>query len=67
MSKTVEDLEKAIEQLPQEQLKEFRDWYEKFDAEAWDEQMEKDIIEGKLDTLADAAIADHKSDRSKKL
>jgi len=67
MTNTVEDIEKAITQLPQEQLREFRAWYEKFDSDAWGEQIEKDAMEGKLDSLADAAISDHKAGKSKKL
>lgn len=67
MTNTVEDIEKAITQLPQEQLREFRAWYEKFDSDAWDAQIETDAMEGKLDSLADAAISDHKAGKSKKL
>ena len=67
MARTVEDIEKAIMQLPQDQLKEFRAWYEKFDSEEWDKQIEKDAVCGRLDGLAEAAIADHKAGKSKKL
>ena len=56
MSRTVEDIEKAITQLPQDQLREFRSWYEKYDSDTWDEQIERDAAEGKLDALAEAAI-----------
>jgi hypothetical protein len=67
MSRTVEDIEEAITQLPEEQLREFRSWYEKYDSEAWDEQIEKDAAEGKLDALAKAAIADHEAGKSNKI
>ena len=67
MASTVEDIEKAIMQLPQDQLRKFRAWYEKFDSEAWDEQIEKDAADGRLDALAEAAIADHKAGKSTKL
>jgi len=53
--------------LPEEQLREFRSWYEKYDSEAWDEQIEKDAAEGKLDALAKAAIADHEAGKSNKI
>ncbi len=66
MSMTVEDIENAITQLPQNQLRQFRGWYEKFDRDSWDEQIEKDAVAGKLDALAEAAIADHKTGKSKK-
>jgi hypothetical protein len=67
MAKTVEDIEKAVSELPQDQLRVFRAWYETFDSDAWDEQIEKDAAGGKLDALAEAAIADHKAGKSKKL
>jgi len=67
MPRTVKEIERAVEQLTQDQLAEFRAWYEKFDAATWDRQIEEDIAAGKLDALADAAIADHKAGRTKKL
>jgi len=67
MARTVEEVEKAVAQLPQDQLKQFRAWYEKFDSKAWDDQIEKDIAAGKLDALAELAIADHKAGKSRKL
>lgn len=67
MRGTVEDVVKTVEQLPQVQLKQFRAWFQEFDSEAWDEQIEKDIKAGKLDTLAQGAIADHHAGKSKKL
>ncbi len=67
MVKTLEEVEKAVEQLPQEQLRQFREWYEKCDSEAWDHQIEKESSSGKLDVLAQAAFADHKAGKSKKV
>ena len=67
MARTVQDIEQAVAQLSKDQLAEFRAWYEKFDADVWDRQIEEDIAAGKLDALADAAIADHKAGRTKKL
>ena len=67
MARTLKEIEQAIAQLPKDQLAEFRAWYEKFDADVWDRQIEEDIAAGKLDALADAAIADHRAGRTKKL
>ena len=67
MAQTVEELEKAIAQLPPEDLKEFRAWYEQFDAEEWDRQIEKDIGNGLLDDLAKAALAEHGEGKTRKL
>lgn len=67
MARKIEDIEEEISQLTPDQLKEFRAWYEKFDSDAWDEQINKDAASGKLDALADAAILEHKAGKSKKL
>ncbi len=67
MAKTVKEIEQAVAQLSKGQLAKFRAWYEQFDAEVWDRQIEEDIAAGKLDALADTAIADHKAGRTKKL
>ena len=67
MAKTVEEVENAVAQLPPDQLKKFRTWYNEFDSAVWDEQIEKDILAGKLDALAEAAIADYKLGKTKKL
>jgi len=67
MERTVEEIETAVAQLPEDQLRQFRTWYGKFDSEAWDEQIEKDVSAGRLDALAEAAIVDHKAGKTKKL
>ncbi len=67
MTTTVEDIGKAITKLPQEQLRQFRAWYEKFDSDAWDNQIEEDAAGGNLDALAEAAISDHKAGKLKEL
>lgn len=67
MARTVEEIEEAVSVLPPDQLREFRAWYEEFDSEAWDQQIERDANSGRLDALAEAAIADHKAGRSKRL
>ncbi len=67
MTSNVNEVVKAVEQLPKDQLKQFREWFQKFDAEAWDEQIEKDAKNGKLDALAQAAIDDHSAGQSNQL
>jgi hypothetical protein len=67
MSRSVQDIEKAIAELPKDQLMEFRAWYQEFDSNAWDDQIERSAKSGKLDSLAEQAIADHKAGKSRKL
>ncbi len=67
MSLTVEEVEKAVEQLSQDKLQRFRAWYERFDSKVWDNQIKNDVEVGKLDTFAQEAIKEHISGKSKKL
>ncbi len=64
---TVKEIETAIEQLPQKKLHTFRDWFEKFDASAWDQQLEADSREGRLDILVKEAKADYKAGKTSSL
>ncbi|MEW4567016.1 hypothetical protein AB1L88_04035 [Tautonia sp. JC769] len=55
---TVEEIERAVANLPPEQLAAFRSWFVAFDAEAWDREFEEDVHAGRLDELADEALRD---------
>ncbi len=48
----VQELQSAISQLSADELDGFREWFDEFDAEVWDQQFEKDVKSGKLDQLA---------------
>lgn len=63
----VEALEIAIQQLPPADLAEVRRWFAAFDAAAWDTQIESDAAAGKLDALADEALADYRAGKSREL
>ena len=54
---TLQEIEDAISQLSSDDLSRFRTWFAEFDAEAWDRQFEEDVVSGKLDALADKALA----------
>ena len=60
---TVDEIEEAIRKLPEKDLVALRDWFAKFDAEAWDRQFERDAAEGRLDALADEALRDWREGR----
>jgi hypothetical protein len=63
----VEDIEKAIEQLPPLELAKFRAWFEAFDADRFDAAIERDTRSGKLDAFAEEAIAAHRAGKSRDL
>ena len=64
---TVKEIESAVSKLSRNELQSFRSWFQEFDADAWDKQFEKDVHAGRLDTLADEALADLRAGRCKKL
>jgi hypothetical protein len=55
----LEQLEHQIQSLSPEELAAFRSWFLEFDWQAWDGQLERDVTAGKLDKLADQALAHH--------
>jgi hypothetical protein len=65
--RTAQEVEKAVSKLPPHELARFRVWFEQFDAEVWDKQFEEDAASGKLDKIADRAIADYKAGKAKEL
>ncbi|TAK49274.1 MAG: hypothetical protein EPO23_04380 [Xanthobacteraceae bacterium] len=64
---TVEDIEKAVEQLPASDLARFRAWFEVFESDRFDERIARDAAAGKLDRLADEALAALRSGTVRKL
>ena len=48
-------------------MRNFRTWFIKYDSAAWDEQIEEDILEGKLNKIAQEAITEHRKGRSKQI
>ena len=66
MSK-VGDIEQQIRDLTPAELAAFRRWFLEFDAQVWDRQIEEDLREGKLDGLADEALASHLAGKSKEI
>ena len=67
MTISVNTLKKAVAKLSEAELREFRSWYESFDAKLWDKQIERDIAQGKLDHLAERALSDYKAGKATEL
>lgn len=64
---SVNEAEKAVQQLSGAELSEFRRWFYEFDARLWDAQFEADAKSGRLDALANEALAEHRSSRTRPL
>jgi hypothetical protein len=58
---TLEQIEAAILTLPSNDLQRLRQWFFDLDYQRWDEQLEQDIANGKLEALGEEAIAEFKA------
>ena len=57
MSK-IEEIQAAVESLPESEYAQFRQWFSERDWEKWDTQIESDAESGKLDFLVKEALAE---------
>jgi len=64
---TIEDIEQAIEKLPAADLSRLRAWFDTFEGERFDRRLENDAQAGKLDALAQAALANFRHGRAREL
>jgi hypothetical protein len=58
---TIEDIKKAVGKLSPKQMARFRAWFDAFDADRFDAAIERDARDGKLDAIAEEAIAAYRS------
>jgi hypothetical protein len=63
----LEEIEKAIAELPAEELAELRAWFEELESSRFDDNIVRDAQAGKLDPLAEAALADFRAGRARRL
>jgi hypothetical protein len=64
---TVKELEKAVAKLSEAELAEFRAWFQQFDMDEWDRQIERDLLSGKLDKLIEQAKRDYAEGNGREL
>jgi len=64
---SVEELIKSVAELPPDQFAKFRAWFEAFENDLWDQQIEADIKAGKLDKLVAESEEDFRAGRLRKL
>jgi hypothetical protein len=63
----VKEIENAIVSLPPSEIAELAKWFEEFQAQVWDQQIERDLKAGRLDSLLDEAKQDHESNHCNSL
>lgn len=64
---TVEQIESAILRLSQQEVSQLADWVLDLDEQHWDRQIEQDAMAGKLDFLAQEALAEFDAGNCRKL
>lgn len=64
---TIEQIEAAILELPPDKFHQLLEWFSELDYRRWDEQLEQDIASGKLEDLAQEAIADFEAGRYREI
>jgi hypothetical protein len=64
---TLKQIEAAILRLSPEEFRQLSEWFFELDNQLWDEQLEKDIADGKLEDLAQEAIADFEVGRYREI
>jgi len=64
---TVADIEKAISALPVQDARSVASWLGEYLEDKWDRQIEEDAKTGKLDKLADEALAEYNAGKARPL
>ncbi len=63
----LEEIEKAVLELSPDEFGKFRAWFEQFQGDLFDAKIERDANAGRLDQLADRALADFSAGRAREL
>jgi len=64
---SVQELEAAVTKLPSPELAQFTAWFEEYQADLWDQQIEQDALSGRLDALAEEANREFEAGRCRPL
>lgn len=65
--RVINEIKKAIEALPEKQLRELSSWFEAYEEQHWDRQIERDQHSGPLRDLMEKARADFKAGKCSRL
>ncbi|CDZ34541.1 Hypothetical protein NGAL_HAMBI1145_23870 [Neorhizobium galegae bv. officinalis] len=66
MSK-LKQIEKAVAHLGRKEFEAFSLWFEEFQAERWERQIENDDAEGKFDRLAEETLTEFRAGKTRPL
>lgn len=63
----LEQIERSVSELSPEEFERFSAWFEALQAERWDRELAEDAANGRLDELADSALSQFRSNRTRPL
>ncbi len=63
----IEQIREEIRKFSAAELADFRSWFHEFDADAWDREIEDDIRAGRLDSLTQEALEEHKAGKTREM
>lgn len=63
----VEQIERQIQSLDDEAFARLRQWFLEYAHARWDRQIEADAAAGRLDSLVDEALAEHRAGKTRPL
>lgn len=64
---TIEQIESAILGLPAEDFQQLSHWFNEIVQKRWDLQLERDVAAGRLEFLAEEAVADYRAGRTREI
>ena len=64
---TLEEIEKAVSDLPTDELAKFRAWFEEYEAARFDRTIERDTAACRLDRLAEQALSDFRAGHAREV
>jgi hypothetical protein len=64
---TVTEIEKAVQALPEDQFAAFSSWFDEYEEQRWDSQIERDQKAGPLRDMMEKARADFKAGKCSRL
>jgi hypothetical protein len=63
----LDKLEEAVRGLDRKELAVFRNWFQDYDAEEWDRQIELDVVSGRMEALAEKALKEHQDGKTREI
>lgn len=64
---TVTEIKDAVQALPEDDFQTFSAWFDEYEEERWDEQIERDQRSGPLRELMSKAVADFEAGKCTRL